>query len=91
MDEADLAQDARMQLAFVLREGAWELSVSDQGGGDPADLVPFLASDELPDLDDERGRGFYLMARMVEGLVVERSADGRGLVFVARNRYARKP
>lgn len=88
MDEEDLAGDARMQLAFVLRDGAWELSVSDAGGGDPEDLRPFLASDELPDLEDERGRGFYLMARMVEELTVDRSADGRGLVFVARNRYA---
>jgi anti-sigma regulatory factor (Ser/Thr protein kinase) len=87
MDEADLAHDARMQLVFVLHEKAWQLSVSDQGGGDPQELRPFLASDELPDLEDERGRGFYLMARMVEELAVERSADGRGLVFVARNSW----
>ena len=38
----------------------------------------------FPDLDDERGRGFFLLAQMVDEFRVERSEDGLGLAFVAR-------
>jgi anti-sigma regulatory factor (Ser/Thr protein kinase) len=42
-----------------------------------------LEPGELPDLDDDRGRGFFLLAGMLDSLTVARSEDGRGLVFRA--------
>ena len=58
-------------------ENKLEGIVDDQGGGDPEDLRGFVTpSDELPDLDDERGRGFFLMAQMVD---YWRRGDAEGL------------
>ena len=87
MEESDLDRDVRMSLVFVQREELWELRVGDQGGGDPSDVEPYLEVDGVPDLEDERGRGFFLMAQMVDRLGVEKSADGAGLVIVATHRY----
>jgi anti-sigma regulatory factor (Ser/Thr protein kinase) len=84
LEEKDLTADIRMQLSLTVIAGAWTLSVSDQGGGDPAELEPFLDSHSLPDLEDERGRGFFLLVQMVDELTVTRSADGKGLCFTAR-------
>lgn len=86
MEEQD-AQGVRMSLAaHVTREG-WEIRVGDQGGGDPAQLEPFLGGGEMPDLDDERGRGFFLMAQMVQEMRVTRTRDGRGLLVIALRKY----
>ena len=53
--------------------------------------VQYLTSvnpgDRIPDLEDERGRGFFLLAQMVDVLAVERSDDGLGLSFRAVRRY----
>lgn len=84
MEESDLEGDVRMTLELRIVAGAWELRVSDQGGGDPEELRPFLDGNGPPDLEDERGRGFFLLVQMVDELTVARSADGAGLVFVAR-------
>jgi anti-sigma regulatory factor (Ser/Thr protein kinase) len=89
MDEADLEGDVRMTLVFSAREGGWELRVGDQGGGDPRALERLLGADDAPDLEDERGRGLFLMRRMVDRLSVAKSEDGLGLVFVATKRYGR--
>ena len=35
------------------------------------------------DLEDERGRGFFLLAQMVDGIDVEPSLDGKGLALEA--------
>lgn len=86
MEESDLEGDVRMTLRVRLSAGAWELRVADQGGGDPAELEPFLDAGGLPDLEDERGRGFFLLAQMVDELTVEVSGDRLGLEFVARKR-----
>ena len=87
MDETDLRKDVRMRLVLtVVREG-WDLEVGDEGGGDPQELQEVMAQRDLPDLDDERGRGFYLLARMVDSLEVEKTSDGRGLLFRAVRRY----
>jgi anti-sigma regulatory factor (Ser/Thr protein kinase) len=86
MEEKDLVADVRMQLSLSVIAGTWTLSVSDQGGGDPAELEPYLDSQALPDLEDERGRGFFLLVQMVDQLTVTRSVDGRGLCFTARKR-----
>ena len=86
MDESD-AGDVRMSLAAFVRQDGWEVRVGDQGGGDPGEIEPFLKKDEIPDLDNDRGRGFYLMAQMLQEMRVARTKDGRGLLFVAVRRY----
>ena len=83
MNADDVENDARMRLSFELRCGGWVLRVSDEGGGDPAEVEALIRPGGAPDLEDERGRGFYLLAQMVDRLDVERSSDGRGLMFVA--------
>lgn len=87
-EESDLAADVRVAVQLFVRGGTWELRVEDQGGGKPEDLAHVVSDDELPDLEDERGRGFFLIRGMVDGLRVEKSRDGRGLAFVATKRYA---
>jgi serine/threonine-protein kinase RsbW len=82
------AGTARMRLFLKLAGAGWTFRVSDEGGGDPADVRPLLAADAPPDLEDERGRGFFLVAQMVDRLDVEKSADGRGLTFVAARDHA---
>ena len=88
MTEHDLKGDPRMRLALVIGEIEWRLSVSDEGGGDPARVRAALRSAQLPDLEDERGRGLYLMRQMVDSMEVDRSSDGRGLTFVIQRRHA---
>ena len=88
MEESDLQRDVRMTLLLGVDATGWRLSVADQGGGDPTEIAPFLDSEALPDLEDERGRGFFLLVQMVDSLTVERSPDGKGLEFVAEKRTA---
>lgn len=89
MREEDLRSRVRMSLVFEVREDSWILRVGDQGGADPAELRERLTSTEEPDLDDDRGRGFFLLAQMVDSLTVERSADGLGVEFVAVRKFNR--
>ncbi len=86
LEEADLERPVRMRMQLGLDPLGWELRVSDQGGGDPALVDRLLHPDDLPDLEDERGRGFFLMAQMVDSLEVRRSADGLGLELIAIRR-----
>lgn len=86
MEESDLADDVRMVLELSIRRGGWELAVSDQGGGRPEDVAHYLDPEHEPDFLDERGRGFFLLVRLVDTLEVIASSDGRGLLFVARRR-----
>jgi len=90
MEESELEGDVRMHLALGVSESGWELCVSDQGGGRPDDVAHYLDGEVPPDLEDERGRGFYLLAQMVDELRVDRSRDGKGLAFVARKSARRK-
>ena len=83
MEEAELVGDVRVVLVLALRPGGWSLRVSDSGGGDPRAVRARLAAAEAPDLEDERGRGFFLMKQMLDGLHVECTPDGRGLEFLA--------
>jgi anti-sigma regulatory factor (Ser/Thr protein kinase) len=87
--EEDLRSRVRMSLVFVVREDGWTLRVGDQGGADPADLRQRLLATDEPDIEDDRGRGFYLLAQMVDVLDVVRSADGLGVEFVAVRNYPR--
>jgi anti-sigma regulatory factor (Ser/Thr protein kinase) len=91
MEESDLSDDVRVGLHLHAADGSWTLSVTDQGGGDPAEVEPFLDPKTPPDLSDERGRGFFLLASMVDALSVGRSGDGLGLEFVARKRASEEP
>jgi len=89
MEESDRPGDVRMSLVLAIRAGGWTLEVGDQGGGDPRDVESLLSRKEPPDLEDERGRGFFLLVGLLESLTVARSADGLGLVFRAVRRNAR--
>jgi anti-sigma regulatory factor (Ser/Thr protein kinase) len=91
MDEEDLEQDVRMSLELRISSGRWELRVGDQGGGVPADVEPYLDDTGIPDLEDERGRGFFLLMQMVDELRVDRTADGAGLLFIAIKSYVSPP
>lgn len=89
LDEEAGGNESRMRLSLRIGPGGWTFRVSDQGGGDPAEMRALIAPSGPPDLDDERGRGFFLVAQMVDRLDVERSPDGRGLTFVAARAEAR--
>jgi len=87
MTEHDLAGDARMKLVLTLRERDWVLAVTDEGGGDALRMNAAIQNAQLPDVDDERGRGLYLLRQMVDTLEVDQSADGRGLTFRITRRH----
>jgi anti-sigma regulatory factor (Ser/Thr protein kinase) len=84
----DLTSDSRMRMSLVVGEREWILAVSDEGGGDPARVGRALRSAQLPDLEDERGRGLFLIRQMVDTMEVDRSGDGRGLTIRVSRRHA---
>lgn len=81
MTEEDLVGDVRMKLRLVFRETGWELEVEDQGGGDLAEAAALIESANVMDLEDERGRGLFLVSEMVDSFDVRVGAEG--LIFVA--------
>lgn len=87
MDERDLANDARVLLHFMIRAGEWSLSVTDRGGGDPETVRRYIHPHALPDLEDERGRGLFLLATMVDRMEVAKSPDGLGLTLTATKHH----
>ena len=87
MTEHELAGNPRMKLDLVIRPQLWVLAVTDQGGGDPERVGAALRDAQFPDVEDERGRGLFLMKQMVDSLEVFRSADGRGLTFRVSKRH----
>jgi len=89
MEEEDRPGDVRMSLVFAITPTGWKLEVGDQGGGDPEEIQALIAPKGAPDLEDERGRGFFLLAGMLDSLTVAKSADGRGLVFCAVRDHGR--
>ena len=89
--EEDLRSKVRMSLVLVVRDDGWTLRVGDQGGGDVDALRAKLGvGAEAPDVDDDRGRGFFLLSQMVDSLDVEPSADGLGVEFVAVRKFVRR-
>ena len=80
---------SRMKLALELSPGGWVLQVSDQGGGRPEVLRELIQPSGPPDLEDERGRGFFLIGQMVDRISVELSEDGAGLRLVAEKHRPR--
>ena len=83
----ELGSDVRVRSKLTVSSSGWILEVSDRGGGDPEELRAFLDPDGLPDLEDERGRGFFLLASSVDSLTVEANPEGDGLTFKAERRY----
>ncbi len=91
MDEKDVIDGVRITLVVSIDHGAWQMDVADQGGGDPEEVERLINNDDdVPDLEDERGRGFFLLKQMVDSLHVAHSADGLGLVITAVRRYAER-
>jgi anti-sigma regulatory factor (Ser/Thr protein kinase) len=88
MEESEVQGGVRMTLFIVVREDGWTLSVGDQGGGDPDEVAARLSQDGLPDLDEDRGRGFFLLKQMLDSLHVHTSDDGLGLEFTAVRTFA---
>lgn len=86
MTEEDLAGDVRMGLLLAIEEGGWRLEVEDSGGGSAAEAEELVARSQAPDLEDERGRGLFLVREMVSELGVRPGESG--LVFVAIKRLA---
>jgi anti-sigma regulatory factor (Ser/Thr protein kinase) len=86
MEESDLAEPVTMHLVLEASRAGWCAQVSDQGGGDPEELRAMIAPGEIPDLEDERGRGFFLMLAMVDELRIDPSPDGKGLLITALKR-----
>ncbi len=84
MSEEDMTGDVRMCMGLTVDPSGWSLSVTDEGGGDAADVHALLNPEGIPDLEDDRGRGLFLLAQMVDGLTVEPNAQGTGLTFLAR-------
>jgi anti-sigma regulatory factor (Ser/Thr protein kinase) len=89
LEESELVGDPRMRLELEIGAREWVLAVSDEGGGDPGRVRRALQSAQLPDLDDERGRGLFLMRQMVDSMEVDTSEDRRGLTFRIKRRHAR--
>ena len=87
MEESDAPPNVRVQFHLRVQPDGWEMRVSDQGGGDPERVQALIEDPDLPGPDDERGRGFFLLNSMLAALLVERSEDGKGLVFIAQKRY----
>lgn len=88
MSAEELQNDSRMRLSLIVGEREWVLAVSDEGGGDPARVGRALQSAQLPDLEDERGRGLFLIRQMVDSMEVDKSGDGRGLTIRVSRRHA---
>jgi len=85
---SDLPGNVRMQLLVRVSGGAWSVTVGDQGGAEPESVRDLLdPPDGIPDLEDERGRGFFLLAGMVDELAVDATPAGDGLAFRASRRY----
>lgn len=86
-NENELDAPVTVSLKLTISRGSWEIRVADQGGGDPIALAKVLHPDHVPDLEDERGRGFFLLSRMVEELRVAKSDDGKGIAVTAVHRH----
>ncbi len=89
LTEDDLSSDVRMRATLTIDGSHWMLSVTDQGGGDPDGVNETLAGDCAFDIEDDRGRGLFLLKASVDALHAERSADGDGLTFHAKKAYVR--
>jgi anti-sigma regulatory factor (Ser/Thr protein kinase) len=88
LTEAESGATSRMNLRFLVRPERWSLRVTDEGGGDPEEVRKLCESCEMPDLEDDRGRGLFLLSQMVDSMDIRRSESGDGLTIEAARRYA---
>lgn len=79
MDDSQNVNNVQMSLELEITATHWRLTVSDQCGGDAAKLQSALDESSLPDLEDDRGRGLFLLRSSVDELDVSESSDGKGL------------
>ncbi|HED64037.1 MAG TPA: ATP-binding protein [Planctomycetes bacterium] len=84
MHEGEADRDIRMELRIALSESDWVLEVTDEGGGDPAELAAQLENCEAFDLEHDRGRGLFLLKSSVDELSVLPSRSGTGITIEAR-------
>jgi len=90
-EAADLVGDVRVSLTLAVTDDRWVVRVGDQGGGEPDQVRHLLAPpDGIPDLEDERGRGFFLLVQMVDRIEVGKTRDGLGLEFQASCRFDKR-
>lgn len=78
-EEDDLDGDVRMLLRLELDAAGWRLEIEDQGGGEryiTAELMEEADRSCPIDLEDERGRGLFLVSEMVSGMSVRHGAAG---------------
>ncbi len=87
MTEEDLDGDIRMRLNFVMSADSYTLSVTDQGGGNAEEIGKLLDTADFFDLEDDRGRGLFLLKQSVDAFDVLPSPDGTGLTFRVSKRY----
>ena len=83
MDDSQNVSNVKMTLTLVVTEKEWTLDVTDQCGGDAEQLQSALDESSLPDLEDDRGRGLFLLRSSVDRLEVTPSPDGAGLTVKA--------
>lgn len=88
-EEPSEGRAARMELRLVLAEQTWSLAVTDEGGGDAAELARQLASAESFDVEHDRGRGLFLLKSSVDQLEVRPNARGDGITIEARRAFTR--
>ncbi len=92
MDAEAWGGEVHMHLELTCDASGWCLRVEDEGGGDPEGLRHMLIpADEVPDLEDERGRGFFLLMAMLDSLQVESAKRGQGIALIASVRIPDEP
>lgn len=88
LEDAQAKRGAHMQLALVLDAERWTLEVADEGRGDAGQLESMLHPPQAPGIEQERGRGMFLVEQLVDRVDVRRRRDGRGLLVRATRRHA---
>ena len=83
MEDSQNLDGVTMSLSLKITPEVWILLVSDQCGGDAQKLQSALDESSLPDLEDDRGRGLFLLRSSVDRLEVSKSEDGKGLTLKA--------
>ena len=79
LSNADPRAAARMQMRLALEGPRWDLEVVDRGHGDVDRMRAKLGTRREPAPEQERGRGIFLVAQMVDRIEVERGDGGHGV------------
>ena len=84
-EASDLKSEVWLTVELEIDSRAWSVSMEDQGGGSPEVLSQLLGdSDTPPDLEDERGRGLFLLVQMIDEVEISASRDNKGVRIQAR-------